>query len=72
MLKDIWDFITDYFVLFVFVLILLGYYGWESSDRHTRCEKAFPDSTYVEHERCVKHLKDGGELWELEKTDEPQ
>ena len=60
MLNDIKDFIADYFVLVIFLIMIVGVWAYGHDSRDKRCAKAFPDITYAQHEQCMKHLDAGG------------
>lgn len=66
MFRDFVDFISDYIVLVIFIIVILAAWSYGEYSYDKRCAKAFPDISYAQHEQCIKHLRDGGTLIELE------
>lgn len=55
------------YVLFPFTLFaILLLSVWAGDGFFTqKCRKAFPNLSYVDHERCIHFLSKGGKVWEF-------
>ena len=53
-------------VIATIVVVSISYVALKDSSFGNRCKQGFPEATYIQHEQCIKHLSEGGELFELE------